>query len=212
MKLAIRKHCREFLAVLGLIVLGAASWRSTSSRSQGFRFPLVEEAPKHIEVELQNAQAVEPGQGQTVRVAGVEVGRISGVEVENGMAVVDVEVEPTLRRPDPRGRHRAAAAEDGAQGHVPRGHAGDRQGAAEDGGRIPVANTLPDVDPDEIYAALDSDTRPYLKLLVVGRGQGPARARRPTCSEVFRRLEPRPPRPGARHAGHGVAGGWRSSA
>src|SRR5918997_1263298 len=41
-----------------------------------------------------------------------------------------------------------------------------------EGGRITVANTLPDVDPDEIYSALDADTRPYLKLLVSGAGKG----------------------------------------
>jgi len=59
----------------------------------------------------------------------------------------------------------------------------------EDGGRIPVANTLPDVDPDEIYAALDSDTRPYLKLLVVGAGKG-LQGRGSDLNEVFRRLGP----------------------
>ncbi len=58
-----------------------------------------------------------------------------------------------------------------------------------DGGRISVANTLPDVDPDEIYAALDADTRPYLKLLVVGAGKG-LRGRGGDLNEVFRRFEP----------------------
>ena len=58
-----------------------------------------------------------------------------------------------------------------------------------EGGRIPVANTLPDVDPDEIYAALDADTRPYLKLLVSGAGKG-LRGRGDDLREVFRRFEP----------------------
>ena len=39
-------------------------------------------------------------------------------------------------------------------------------------GRIGVEGTAPDVDPDEILAALDADTRPYLKLLVAGAGKG----------------------------------------
>jgi phospholipid/cholesterol/gamma-HCH transport system substrate-binding protein len=59
----------------------------------------------------------------------------------------------------------------------------------DDGGRISVANTLPDVDPDEIYAALDSDTRPYLKLLVSGAGEG-LKGRGTDLREVFRRFEP----------------------
>ena len=43
---------------------------------------------------------------------------------------------------------------------------------AEEGWTIPVANTLPDVNPDEFLAALDADTRDYLKLLLSGAGEG----------------------------------------
>ena len=59
----------------------------------------------------------------------------------------------------------------------------------DEGGRISVANTLPDVDPDEIYEALDADTRPYLKLLVSGAGKG-LDGRGDDLREVFRRFEP----------------------
>jgi phospholipid/cholesterol/gamma-HCH transport system substrate-binding protein len=58
-----------------------------------------------------------------------------------------------------------------------------------DGGRITVENSLPDINPDEIYAALDADTRPYLKLLVAGAGKGLAQ-RGDDLREVFRRFEP----------------------
>ena len=43
---------------------------------QRLRFPLVEEAPLKLKMELANAQAVAPGQGQTVRVSGVQIGEI----------------------------------------------------------------------------------------------------------------------------------------
>ena len=59
----------------------------------------------------------------------------------------------------------------------------------DEGERIPAANSLPDIDPDEIYAALDEDTRPYLKLLVSGAGKG-LRGRGDDLREVLRRLEP----------------------
>jgi phospholipid/cholesterol/gamma-HCH transport system substrate-binding protein len=182
MMLAIRKHYREALAVLGLIVL-ALVVAVYILGSQGFRFPLVEAAPKHIKVELQNAQAVEPGQGQTVRVAGVQVGRISGVEVEEGVAVVDVEVEhkyDNLIREDATALLRPKTALKDMFLEVTPGTGK----VLPDGGSIPVANTLPDVDPDEIYAALDSDTRPYLKLLVVGAGKG-LQGRGTDLNEVF---------------------------
>jgi phospholipid/cholesterol/gamma-HCH transport system substrate-binding protein len=183
----IRKHLRDFLAVLGVAVvaLGVAVYILSQ---QDFRFPLVEESPKRIAVELENAQAVQPGQGQTVRVAGVEVGRIAGVEVEEGVAVVELEIEreyEDLVREDATALLRPKTAlKDMFLEVTP----GTGQVLEEDG-RISVANTLPDVDPDEIYAALDADTRPYLKLLVNGAGKG-LRGRGGDLREVFERLEP----------------------
>jgi phospholipid/cholesterol/gamma-HCH transport system substrate-binding protein len=182
-----RKHIREVLAVIGLIGLALLVAVYILS-SQSMRFPLVEDSPKHISVELQNAQAVQPGQGQTVRVAGVEVGRIAGVEVEEGLAVVDVELEreyEDLIRADATALLRPKTALKDMFLEVTPGTGR----VVEEGGRIPVANTLPDVDPDEIYAALDADTRPYLKLLVSGAGKGLA-GRGKDLNEVFRRFEP----------------------
>jgi phospholipid/cholesterol/gamma-HCH transport system substrate-binding protein len=187
MRLAIRKHLREVLAVIGLILLALVVGVYILS-AQSLRFPFVEESPKHIAVELENAQAVQPGQGQSVRVAGVEVGRISGVEVHEGVAVVDVELDheyEDLIREDATALLRPKTAlKDMFIEVTP----GTGRVLREDG-RIPVANTLPDVDPDEIYAALDADTRPYLKLLVSGAGKG-LRGRGADLREVFRRFEP----------------------
>ena len=187
MRTATRKHWRELLAVVGLILLAALVAIYILSQ-QGLRFPLVEQAPKHIAIELQSAQAVEPGQGQSVRVAGVEVGRISGVEVDEGVAVVDVELKPTyedLIREDATALLRPKTVLKDMFIEVAPGTGR----VLASNGRIPVANTLPDIDPDEIYAALDSDTRPYLKLLVEGGAQG-LRGRGADLREVFRRLEP----------------------
>jgi len=55
--------------------------------------------------------------------------------------------------------------------------------------RIPVQNTLPDINPDEILAALDSDTRDYLRLLLGGAGQG-LKGRGQDLSATIRRFEP----------------------
>ena len=197
MTLAIRKFWREFLAVLGLMVLAAAVAVYILGQ-QGFRFPLVEAAPKHISIELTNAQAVEPGQGQTVRVAGIEVGRISGVKLENGIANVDVELDhqydnliredaTALLRPKTALKDMFIEVSPGTGRVVP------------EGGHISAANTLPDVNPDEILGSLDSDTRPYLKLLISGAWRGAARARRRPARGV-QAPRARAPRPGPRHA------------
>jgi phospholipid/cholesterol/gamma-HCH transport system substrate-binding protein len=187
MRTAIRKHLRDFLAVVGVVVIGVAIGAYILSQ-QRLRFPLIEESPKRIAVELQNAQAVQPGQGQTVRVAGVEVGKIGDVEVEDGLAVVELEIErehEELIREDATALLRPKTALKDMFLEVSPG-TGD---PVPEGGRIRVANTLPDVDPDEIYSALDADTRPYLRLLVSGAGKG-LRGRGSDLQEVLRRLEP----------------------
>jgi phospholipid/cholesterol/gamma-HCH transport system substrate-binding protein len=186
-KLAIKKHWRDFLAVIGLFVLGLAVATYILSQ-QDFRFPLVEETPKRIAMEVENAQAVQPGQGQTVRVAGVEVGRIADVQLENGVAVVEMEIEKQYEdmiRDDATAVLRPKTALKDMFVEVSPGSGR----VLDEGERISVANTLPDVDPDEIYKALDEDTRPYLRLLVSGAGKGLA-GRGADLREVFRRFEP----------------------
>jgi phospholipid/cholesterol/gamma-HCH transport system substrate-binding protein len=186
-RLAIRKHLWEVVAVLGLFALGLAVAAYILSQ-QEFRFPLVEETPKRIAMELENAQAVQPGQGQTVRVAGVEVGRIADVKLENGVAVVEMEIEreyEDMIREDASALLRPKTALKDMFVEVSPGTGR----VLDEGERILVANTLPDVDPDEIYEALDEDTRPYLRLLVSGAGKG-LDGRGDDLNEVFRRFEP----------------------
>ena len=47
-------------------------------------------------------RGVTPGQGQTVRVAGMRVGDIGEVELEDGKARVRMDLEPRVRRPGAR--------------------------------------------------------------------------------------------------------------
>jgi phospholipid/cholesterol/gamma-HCH transport system substrate-binding protein len=187
MKHAIRAHLRDFIAILGLTI-AALGIAAVILHGQRLRFPFVEESPKRIEVELQNAQAVQPGQGQTVRVAGVEVGRIGDVRVEDGHALVELEIEHRYRnmiREDATAllRPKTALKDMFLEVNPGTGH------PIPEGGHIALANTAPDIDPDEIYAALDSDTRGYLKLLVAGAGKG-LQGRGGDLREVFRRLGP----------------------
>ena len=74
---------------------------------------------------------------------------------------------------------------------------------------MPVANTLPDVNPDEILAQLDADTRAYLRILLNAGGEAfddddrarqRVRSRPPTqdLRETFKRFEPTA-RDGAAH-------------
>src|SRR6202035_1863728 len=60
---------------------------------------------------------------------------------------------------------------------------------APPGYTFPVSNTLPDINVDEIFSSLDSDTRNYLNLLVNGAGQG-LQGRTSDLTQVLERFEP----------------------
>src|SRR2546421_11802643 len=61
---------------------------------------------------------------------------------------------------------------------------------AKPGFTIPVSNTLPDINVDEILSSLDSDTRSYLDLLVNGAGQGLKGKAGGELAQVLERFEP----------------------
>jgi phospholipid/cholesterol/gamma-HCH transport system substrate-binding protein len=167
---AIRKHLGDFLAIVALFILALGIGGYILSQ-QRLTFPLVQSQPFVVKVELPNAQAVQPGQGQTVRVAGVEVGQVGQVQLENGKAVVDLELKPKykgLLRQDATALLRSKTGLKDMFVEVDPG-----QGKPlKENQRIPVQNTAPDINPDEFLSALDSDTRDYLKLLINGAGKG----------------------------------------
>jgi phospholipid/cholesterol/gamma-HCH transport system substrate-binding protein len=187
MMTAIRKNLADFLAIVGVVVLGIAIGAYILA-NQRLRFPLVEEPFYTVKAELPDAQAVTPGQGQTVVVAGVRVGDIGKVELEDGKAVVELQLEPkykSLIRDDASALLRAKT---GTKDMFLEVDPGDGKPLPQ-GGRIQVSNTLPDIDPDEFLAVLDSDTRNYLKLLISGAGKG-LEGRGTDLREVLRRLGP----------------------
>jgi phospholipid/cholesterol/gamma-HCH transport system substrate-binding protein len=185
---AIVKHARPFAAILGLALI-AAVVAGYILGHQRLRFPW-EGRPFQLKAELSTAQAVTPGQGQTVRVSGVRVGDISGVKLKDGRAVVTMDLDPqykdlvhtdatALLRPKTGLKDMFIELDPGTP----------RAPLAKRGWTLPVGNTLPDVNPDEILASLDADTRDYLTLLVDGAGQG-LKGRGDDLREVFRRFEP----------------------
>ena len=184
---AIRKNLADFLAILGVVVLGLGIGAYILA-NQRLRFPLIEEPFHTVKAELPDAQAVTPGQGQTVVVAGVRVGDIGTVELEDGKAVVELQLEPKYKKLIREDATALLRAKTGTKDMFLEVDPGDGK-PLESGERIQVSNTLPDIDPDEILAALDGDTRNYLKLLVSGAGKG-LDGRGTDLREVMKRLGP----------------------
>jgi len=189
---AIRKHIRDFVAIIGLIVIAVAVSSVILSNQRltlpGW-VPVIGQDFYEIDAEMQTAQSVTPGQGQTVNISGVEVGEIKSVRLEDGRAIIGMKIQPrysrvyrdatVLLRPKTGLKDMVAELTPGtaAAGRLP------------EGGRIPVAQTLPDVNLDEILAALDADTRDYLTLLLNDGGEA-LRGNGRELGNTIRRIEP----------------------
>jgi phospholipid/cholesterol/gamma-HCH transport system substrate-binding protein len=189
---AVRKHLGDFIALAVLIIIALGVGGYILSQQEGRpKIPLLEDKPFKLKVALHDAQAVIPGQGQSVRVAGVKVGLIKRVQLHEGQAVVTVEIDKkylkdldlrtdttALLRPRTGLKDMFIELEPGTRGEKIKQNA-----------TIPVQNTAPDIDPDEFLSALDSDTRSYLQLLINGAGKG-FKDNGDDLREVFRRLGP----------------------
>ena len=171
MATAIRKHLRDFIAVAALVILAMAIIGYIVQK-QRLRVPVLEEKPFELNAEFESAQAITPGQGQTVVVAGVKIGDISKVELEDGIAVVTMDIErkflPIYRNATALVRPRTGLQDM----FVELDPGNEEAGEFDEGGTIPVSNTEPQVNLDQILEALDADTQAYLRAFIVGGGQG----------------------------------------
>ncbi|HUR83895.1 MAG TPA: MlaD family protein [Solirubrobacteraceae bacterium] len=188
MSRVIRKNLGPFLAIVGLIAI-AVVVGGYILNEQRLRFPLVEETPMRVNVELDTAQAVTPGQGQTAQVAGVQIGDIAEVSLRDGRAIVGLDIKPEfsdLIHRDARAQLRPRTGLKDMYVQIFPGKAGP---PVKDGFTIPAQSALSDVDLDEILSVLDARTRDYVTLLANGAGEG-LRNRGRDLAGVFERYGP----------------------
>jgi phospholipid/cholesterol/gamma-HCH transport system substrate-binding protein len=153
-----------------------------------------------VDAQFQTAAAVTAGQGQSVDVAGVEVGQVGGVHLQNGHAVVTMNIykkyapiyndATVLLRPRTPLKDMYLSLDPGTK----------QAGAIPNGGTLPLGNTSPDVNTDQILSSLDADTRNYLLLLLAGgaqafqdpgaKGAAPSAAAVTDLRGVFKRFAP----------------------
>ena len=192
MRRAIVKHRADFIAILVLFVVAVGVGGYVLGHE---RFYLPKWVPIFgtdfvtYKAQFTTAQSVTPGQGQTVDIAGVPVGEISDVKLEDGRAVVTMKIRHkyakvhrdafALLRPKTGLNDMIIALDPGTPGSPMLPH----------DGVVPISNTLPNVNPDEVLSALDADTRDYLKLLLNAGGQG-LKGEGRSLSAVFRRFDP----------------------
>jgi phospholipid/cholesterol/gamma-HCH transport system substrate-binding protein len=142
-----------------------------------------------LKAEFQTAQAVTPGQGQAVTIAGAKMGEIASVELRNGIATVTMKVTPKyariyrdatlLLRPKTQLQDITVEVNPGTPA----------SGRLRSGEVIPVSQTAPNVNFDEFLSSLDAETRAYLQELVAGLGQG-FKNNGAAAAATFKRFDP----------------------
>ncbi len=168
MKRAIRVHRNDFAAILVLVVLAVATVVYILGHQPAFTLG---KSYYTVKAQFSTGAAVTAGQGQSVDIAGVQVGQVGAVNLQGGRAVVTMNIfkkyQPIYRnatvllRPRTPLKDMYLALDPGTS----------EAGAIPAGGQIPVANTSPDINVEEILASLDTDTRNYLLLLLSSGAQ-----------------------------------------
>jgi phospholipid/cholesterol/gamma-HCH transport system substrate-binding protein len=196
MRRALRAHLRDVLAIAGLILAGLFAMTViliNQRASLPSWVPLIGTDTFHLSADFSTAQAVTPGQGQSVDIAGIKVGEVSGVKLEDGHAVVSMSVDnkyaplihdnaSLLLRPKTGLNDMVVEVDPGTQSSP----------KIKENSTVPLASTQPNVAPDQILASLDADTQQFLKLLLANGAEAldPAQGRDVRLSNALRRLDP----------------------
>ncbi|HEX5416875.1 MAG TPA: MlaD family protein [Chloroflexota bacterium] len=151
--------------------------------------PLVGEEFEHISAEFSTAQAVTPGQGQSVDIAGIEIGKVSSVDLEDGHAVVGMDIQPKYMQLIHPNASMLLRPKTGLNDMIVEVEPGSGPKPIEDGHRFTMAQTEPNTNLDAFLATLDKDTQQYIQLLVSGGARGFG-SRGKQLGNAFRRFQP----------------------
>ena len=151
--------------------------------------PFVGQEFAHVTGEFTTAQAVTPGQGQAVDIAGIQVGKVTSVHLEDGRAVVGMGIEPKYLRLIHPDATLLLRPKTGLNDMVVAVDPGKAKGHIEAGANFPLSRTEPNINLEQFLAVLDGDTRQYLQLLLASGARGIG-GRGRQLSGALRRLQP----------------------
>jgi phospholipid/cholesterol/gamma-HCH transport system substrate-binding protein len=173
----IARYQKAFIAVVSMIVIaalvGGYILAHENLKLPGW-VPVLGSNYFVLHGEFQTAQAVTPGQGQAVTIAGAKIGEIASVDLRHGVAIVTMHLVPKyadgriyhnatmLLRPKTQLKDMTVEVDPGSPA----------SGRLHSGATIPQSQTAPDINFDEFLAGLDGDTRAYLQELLAGAGEG----------------------------------------
>ncbi len=140
--------------------------------------------------EFSTGQAVTPGQGQQVTIAGAKIGEISSVALHGERALVSMNVTPAYARYIYRDATALLRPKTGLKDETVEISPGSpAAGPVPHGFTIPIAQTSPDGNLDEFLGALDTETRAYLQELLAGAAGG-LQGNGANLAATFKRFSP----------------------
>ena len=171
----IERYRTAFIAVVTMIVIAAATGGYILAHENlklPSWVPVLGRSHYTLKAEFQTAQALTPGQGQAVTIAGAKVGEIARVDLQNGIATVTMKVTPKYAR-FYRDATLLMRPKTGLQDMTIEVNPGtSAAGRLRSGETIPLSQTAPNINFDEFLAGLDAETRAYLQELLAGAGEG----------------------------------------
>jgi phospholipid/cholesterol/gamma-HCH transport system substrate-binding protein len=187
-----RGHRKDTIAIVVLafagivMMLGIFTQQKASLPSW---LPFVGEEFEHISAEFSTAQAVTPGQGQSVDIAGIQIGKVTSVDLEDGHAVVGMDIVPEYMKLIHPNATFLLRPKTGLNDMIVEVEPGSGKKHIEAGANFTLAQTEPNTNLDAFLATLDGDTRQYIQLLVAGGAQGIG-GRGKQLSNALRRFQP----------------------
>jgi phospholipid/cholesterol/gamma-HCH transport system substrate-binding protein len=187
MRRQLERHGRWLIAI-GILVVAAGASGGYILSQERLRTPFL--TRYYIHAEFSTSTGLNPGMGQPVNVAGVRVGTIATAELHGGRSVLELEIDPAelphvyrnarvmLIPNTPLKDMQVELSPGGPPAHV-----------LADGGTLPMSQTTPPIDSDELTAILDADTRDYFQLLLSGFDEG-TRGRGQDLHDLFLALGP----------------------
>jgi phospholipid/cholesterol/gamma-HCH transport system substrate-binding protein len=187
-----RGHRTDTIAILVLAFVGIVMMLGIFTQQKASLpswLPVVGEEFDHISAEFTTAQAVTPGQGQAVDISGIQIGKVASVDLEDGHAVVGMEIEPKYMKLIHPNAQFLLRPKTGLNDMIVEVEPGSGDEAVKDGHVFGLAQTEPNVNLDQFLASLDADTRQYVQLLVAGGAQGIG-GHSQQLGDALRRFEP----------------------
>jgi phospholipid/cholesterol/gamma-HCH transport system substrate-binding protein len=143
-----------------------------------------------LKADFRTAQAVTPGQGQAVTIAGAKIGEIASVQSNEGDALVTMNITPKYARYIYRNATMLLRPKTGLKDMTVEVDPGTPSaGRVPSDYTVPQSQTAPDVNFEEFLASLDGETRAYLQELIAGAGEG-LKGNSENLSATFKRFDP----------------------